>query len=359
MVAVGARLLGGINISLITSTDPHCPTPAAAMITSKHSGRISSLPAIHLAEQKNLQKFFIVANEWLFWAFEALLTQFLPHLRRCHRHKSSSVSWKQRWHGRNIWVAIVEGWVAAESFVAFLNSLPCLLKTCEKVRRSGHDLPIGRLDLTKGDNGPSTPSGIGSTRQNIIITEASLWDDVTYISSLSWEKSWSCNDSLVESWTVGRCWTYLACMISACWGVRLLGYLGKRISAYRDIKLQGYLQQYNSLVQQFIGSWGYQRWEKPRGKSDLRHLGRQLTTNQHRLVTNMVLVDQQINSCKGELPEKKRIFLSGTAKREGRGLCLNYCLVLTNWSLIKSLFLQKCQCFELWTDLKLLGKHLF
>ena len=91
------------------------------------------------------------------------------------------MSWKQRWHGRNIWVAIVEGWVAAESFVAFLNSLPCLLKTCEKVRRSGHDLPIGRLDLTKGDNGPSTPSGIGSTRQNIIITEASLSDDVTLL----------------------------------------------------------------------------------------------------------------------------------------------------------------------------------
>ena len=78
-------------------------------------------------------------------------------------------------------MAIVEGWVAAESFVAFLNSLPCLLKTCEKVRRSGHDLPIGRLDLTKGDNGPSTPSGIGSTRQNIIITEASLSDDKTLL----------------------------------------------------------------------------------------------------------------------------------------------------------------------------------
>ena len=78
-------------------------------------------------------------------------------------------------------MAIVEGWVAAQSFVAFLNSLPCLLKTCEKVRRSGHDLPIGRLDLTKGDNGPSTPSGIGSTRQNIIITEASLSDDVTLL----------------------------------------------------------------------------------------------------------------------------------------------------------------------------------
>ena len=91
------------------------------------------------------------------------------------------MSWKQRWHGRNIWVAIVEGWVAAEGFVAFLNSLPCLLKTCEKVRRSGHDLPIGRLDLTKGDNGPSKPSGIGSTRQNIIITEASLSDDVTFL----------------------------------------------------------------------------------------------------------------------------------------------------------------------------------